>query len=233
MRLKQVALTFALVTMSTAVFSAHHEKTTTPTENNYVLLSTFGTAQGERTDDLEKELIAMVKQRESDGFDNCGLYRHSFVGPRLFYAYCYFTDYAQLDAIQAKARARSTTPMNSIQKYSSHADNIVQVQKRNMTEAPENSVFMTWRFGPYLTINERQERAELLFSGFNKAFGGCNLYLHAWGAEIAHYVSCGFENFTDFGKKDAAINKILGEQWADLKLDIKDHSDEFLTKVLD
>ena len=198
MRLKQVALTFALVTMSTAVFSAHHEKTTTPTENNYVLLSTFGTAQGERTDDLEKELIAMVKQRESDGFDNCGLYRHSFVGPRLFYAYCYFTDYAQLDAIQAKARARSTSPMNSIQKYSSHADNIVQVQKRNMTEAPENSVFMTWRFGPYLTINERQERAELLFSGFNKAFGGCNLYLHAWGAEIAHYVSCGFENFTDF-----------------------------------
>ena len=70
MRLKQVALTFALVIMSIAVFSAHHEKTTPPTENNYVLLSTFGTAQGERTDDLEKELIAMVKQRESDGFDN-------------------------------------------------------------------------------------------------------------------------------------------------------------------
>ena len=159
MRLKQVALTFALVIMSIAIFSAHHEKTTTPTENNYVLLSTFGTAQGERTDDLEKELIAMVKQRESDGFDNCGLYRHSFVGPRLFYAYCYFTDYAQLDAIQAKARARSTSPMNSIQKYSSHADNIVQVQKRNMTEAPENSVFMTWRFGPYLTImNAKKER---------------------------------------------------------------------------
>ena len=233
MHIKQAVLISLLGLMSIVAFSAHHEKTTEPPESNYVLLSTFGTAQGEKADDLEKELIAMVKQREADGFDNCGLYRHSFVGPRLFYAYCYFTDYAQLDAIQAKSRARSTSPLNAIQTYSSHADNIVQVQKRNMTEAPENSVFMTWRFGPYLTINERQERADLLFSGFNKAFGGCNLYLHAWGAEIAHYVSCGFENFTDFGKKDAAINKILGEQWADQKLDIKDHSDEFLTKVID
>ena len=233
MHIKQAVLISLLGIMSIVGFSAHHEKTTEPPESNYVLLSTFGTAQGEKADDLEKELIAMVKQREADGFDNCGLYRHSFVGPRLFYAYCYFTDYAQLDAIQAKSRARSTSPLNAIQTYSSHADNIVQVQKRNMTEAPENSVFMTWRFGPYLTINERQERADLLFSGFNKAFGGCNLYLHAWGAEIAHYVSCGFENFTDFGKKDAAINKILGEQWADQKLDIKDHSDEFLTKVVD
>ena len=201
MHIKQAVLISLLGIMSIVAFSAHHEKTTEPPESNYVLLSTFGTAQGEKADDLEKKLIAMVKQREADGFDNCGLYRHSFVGPRLFYAYCYFTDYAQLDAIQAKSRARSTSPLNAIQTYSSHADNIVQVQKRNMTEAPENSVFMTWRFGPYLTINERQERADLLFSGFNKAFGGCNLYLHAWGAEIAHYVSCGFENFTDFGKK--------------------------------
>ena len=233
MQIKRILITLVLGIAAGTAFSAHHEEQTKASENNYVILSTFGMAQGENPEVLEKELITMQKQREADGFNNCGLYRHQLVGPRLFYGYCFFTDYAQLDAIQAKRNARVSSSAGSVMTFSSHTDNIVEVQKRNMSEAPENSVFMTWRFGPYLTINERQERADLLFSGFDKAFGGCNLYIHAWGGDIAHYMSCGFENFTDFAKKDAAIHKILGEEWADKKMDIKDHSDEFLRKVMD
>ena len=60
-----------------------------------------------------------------------------------------------------------------------------------------------------------------------------NLYFHAWGPEMAHYISCGFKDFSDFGKKDAAINEILAKELADAKLDIKDHSDDLLVKVMD
>ena len=42
-----------------------------------------------------------------------------------------------------------------------------------------------------------------------------------------------FENFSDFGKKHDAINKILGEELATAKLDILQHSDDLLILIQD
>ena len=225
-----VAILLLGVFCSGVALAAHHEEGEKASDN-YVLMSTYEIAHGQNPADLEKELVELQKQQEADGFNNCGLYRHQYGGKRAFYGYCFFSDYDQFDAIQKKSQ--SNAPMATIQNYGSHADNLLHVQKRNLKAAPDNIVSMTWRFGPYLTVNERQERADLLFDAFNRAFSGCNLYFHAWGPEMAHYISCGFKDFSDFGKKDAAINEILAKELADAKLDIKDHSDDLLVKVMD
>ena len=209
---------------------AHHEEEK-KSADNYVLMSTYEIAAGQNPADLEKELIALQTQQEADGFNNCGLYRHQYGGMRAFYGYCFFSDYDQFDAIQKKSQANGA--METAQTYASHSDNLLHVQKRNLKTAPENLVFMTWKFGPFLTINERQERADVLFEAFDRAFGGCNQYFHAWGPEMAHYVSCGFKDFVDFGKKDAAINEIIAKELGNTKLDIKDHSDDLLVRIMD
>ena len=84
-----------------------------------------------------------------------------------------------------------------------------------------------------MTHAERQDRAELLFNAFDRAFGGCNLYIHSWGPTMGHYIDCGFEDFSDFGKKHNAINKILAEELATADLDLKTHSDDLLVLVSD
>ncbi|MDG1135398.1 MAG: hypothetical protein P8N48_00675, partial [Bacteroidales bacterium] len=66
-----------------------------------------------------------------------------------------------------------------------------------------------------------------------RAFGGCDLYFHSWGPELAHYISCGFDNFSDFGKKHTAINKILEKELSTADLDLLEHSDDLLTLVQD
>ena len=144
----------------------------------------------------------------------------------------FFTDFDQLDAIHKTAEANEDR-MGITQNYSSHTDHILELQKTNLKKAPTNLVWMEWTFGPYLTHAERQDRAELLFNAFDRAFGGCNLYIHSWGPTMGHYIDCGFENFSDFGRKHNAINKILAEELATADLDLKTHSDDLLVLISD
>jgi hypothetical protein len=224
-------LIMALIMYSSNIFSAHHEETNL-SDNNHMLLSTYEIAPGQNPADLEKELASLQIQQEEDGYNDCGLYRHWYGGQRAFYAYCFFKDFEQLDAIHKTAEANEDR-MEITQNYSSHTDHILDVQKLNMGKAPKNNVWMSWKFGPYLTLTEKQERAEMLFDAFNRAFGGCDLYFHSWGPELAHYISCGFENFADFGKKHVAINKILEEELSSADLDLLEHADDLLTLVQD
>ena len=221
-----------LMALITFDLNADGHATNEPVDNGYMLLSTYEISPGQNPAELEKELVQLQLDQESYGFNNCGLYRHWYGGQRAFYAYCFFTDFDQFEAIRIKSDADDDR-MAITQNYSGHTDHILHVQKANLSEAPVNLLWMKWKFGPYLTIVERQERADKLFDAFSRAFGACNLYFHSWGPEIAHYIDCGFENFSDFGKKHDAINKILGEELATAKLDILEHSDDLLILIQD
>jgi hypothetical protein len=224
-------LLLSLFILSSNVFADGHEQTEAM-QNNYMLLSTYEISAGQNPAELEKELVQLQKDQEVDGYNDCGLYRHWYGGERAFYAYCFFTDFDQLDAIHKAAEANEDR-MGITQNYSSHTDHILELQQANLKEAPANLVWMHWEFGPYLTHAERQDRANLLFDAFNRAFGGCNLYVHSWGPSMGHYMDCGFEDFADFGTKHKAINKILEEELATADLDLLSHSDDLMTLVQD
>jgi len=224
-------LLLILMGYSMNAFSSGHEEAGA-IESNYMLLSTYEIAAGQNPAELEKELVTLQKDQEADGYNDCGLYRHWYGGERAFYAYCFFADFDQLDAIH-KAAAANEDRMGITQNYSSHTDHILELQEVNLTSAPANLVWMHWEFGPYLTNAERQERANLLFDAFNRAFGGCNLYVHAWGPSMGHYMDCGFDDFADFGKKQKAINKIFEEELSSADLDLLSHSDDLLILIQD
>ena len=189
-------LLLILVSFSMNVFAGGHEEAK-PAENTFMLLSTYEIAAGQNPAELEKELVQLTLDQEEDGYNDCGLYRHWYGGERAFYAYCFFTDFDQLDAIHKRAEANEDR-MGITQNYSSHTDHILLRQKVGLTKAPTNLLWMEWEFGPYLTNAERQDRAEKLYDAFNRAFDGCNLYNHAWGPTMGHYINCGFEDFSDF-----------------------------------
>lgn len=220
-----------LVGFSMNAYSGGHEEAET-IQNNYMLLSTYEIAAGQNPAELEKELVQLTLDQEEDGYNDCGLYRHWYGGERAFYAYCFFTDFDQLDAIHKRAEANEDR-MGITQNYSSHTDHILELQQANLKEAPSNLLWMQWEFGPYLNHAERQERAELLFDAFNRSFDGCNLYVHSWGPSMGHFIDCGFDGFSDFGKKHKAINKILEEELSSADLDLLSHSDDLLILIQD
>ena len=224
-------LLLILVSFSMNVFAGGHEEAK-PAENTFMLLSTYEIAAGQNPAELEKELVQLTLDQEEDGYNDCGLYRHWYGGERAFYAYCFFADFDQLDAIHKRAEANEDR-MGITQNYSSHTDHILLRQKVGMTKAPTNLLWMEWEFGPYLTNAERQDRAEKLYDAFNRAFDGCNLYNHAWGPTMGHYINCGFEDFSDFGKKHNEINAIIGEELGTADLDIRTHSDDLLILIQD
>ncbi len=200
-------------------------------DSHYVLHSTFEIASGQNPDALQEEIVAYQKSQEANGFNNCGLYKHEYGSARGFYGFCYFDDFAQLDAIMKK-EATTTSPAEP-QTFAHHDDNILEIQQRQLKASPPRVVHMVWRFGSNLTMNERQARADRLFDVFSRGFGACNLYHHAWGSDLGHYMTCGYRDYTDFGKKYDAVNKIMGEELMDANLDILEHSDELLVKIMD
>ena len=129
-------LLLSLFVLSSNLFADGHEQTQT-IQNSYMLLSTYEISAGQNPAELEKELVQLQKDQEVDGYNDCGLYRHWYGGERAFYAYCFFTDFDQLDAIHKAAEANEDR-MGITQNYSSHTDHILEVQKVNLKEAPTN-----------------------------------------------------------------------------------------------
>ena len=50
---------------------------------------------------------------------------------------------------------------------------------------------------------------------------------------MAFYISCGFKDYSDFAKKEKIQSKINKKNLLDVKLDIKDHSDDILVLIMD
>ena len=97
-------LLLSLFILSSNLFADGHEQTQAM-QNTYMLLSTYEISAGQNPAELEKELVQLQKDQEVDGYNDCGLYRHWYGGERAFYAYCFFTDFDQLDAIHKAAEA--------------------------------------------------------------------------------------------------------------------------------
>ena len=227
--MKNILITF-LLCLSFFAFSEHHEEEEKGS-NNYQLISTYEIANGQNPDMLSKWLQNYQKDQESYGYNNCGIYQHQFGGIRAFYTYCNFDNFDQFAEIMKKSDKDNNT--SARQNFASHTDNFVSVIKRNITEAPNYLLYSKFIFGSYLSANEKRDRANTLFNLFQESFESCNLSQHRFGPEMAFYISCGFKDYSDFAKKEKIQSKINKKNLLDVKLDIKDHSDDILVLIMD
>ncbi|MEK9650447.1 MAG: hypothetical protein VW146_05815 [Gammaproteobacteria bacterium] len=223
--MKKLFLSIFMVS-ATLVFAAHHEESQPVKASNFAVLSSYTIAAGTNPEKLQKELLAYIAEEEARGFNACGLLRHQFGGDRAFYTYCLFEDYNHLAEIMDNTSANA----NEKQTYSTHTDNIVAFNHRNLTKQTKYTLFVTSTFGPYLTFGERRERAETFFGFYEAAFGGCNMMEHAWGTAPAFYFVCGFDSYAEFADAGNRIGTIFAELDA-TKLDLLDHSDDIMIRV--
>ena len=78
-----------------------------------------------------------------------------------------------------------------------------------------------------------QAKAEEFYSAYDEGFGGCNRYEHAWAPELAFYATCGFESYADFAAGVNKVMKIFEGRLATANLNILNHRDDILVKVMD
>lgn len=209
------------------VFAGHHEESSSMKESNFAVLSSYTIAAGTKPSKLEKELLEYITDEEARGFNECGLLRHQFGGDRAFYTYCNFKDYDHFAEIMDNSNAAAAEAKQS---YSSHTDNIVSFNHRNLKKLTKYVLFATNTFGPYLTQGERRERAETFFGFYEAAFGGCNMMEHGWGPEPAFYFVCGFDSYAEFATAMDKLGSLAGELDS-TKLDMLDHSDDIMIRV--
>ena len=86
---------------------------------------------------------------------------------------------------------------------------------------------------PHLNHVEMQAKAEEFYSAYDEGFGECNRYEHAWGPELAFYATCGFESYADFAAGVNKVMKIFEGRLATANLNIFNHRDDILVKVMD
>ena len=227
--MKKLFTLLPLLGLSFFAYSAHHESGEHDKkmfENNFAYLSTYTIPAGSNPSVLEKSLLKNVKELEEDGYNVCGLYRHSFGGDRAFYSFCYFDSWEQFAEINDKPGAGDVRQL-----YGDHSDNLVAIVEKNLTKKTPNVLMASYSFGPYLTDNEKRTNAKVLFDAYDKSFGGCNMMEHFWGSEQAWYFTCGFNSYADFTKKVKTLSGIHENELADLKLDVMDHSDNLMSLV--
>ncbi len=227
--MKYLSITLLLF-LSLSLFSAHHEETLNGS-NNYQLISTYEIANGQNPAALSKWLQKYQRNQESFGYNNCGIYQHEFGEIRAFYTYCNFDDFNHFAEIMKKSN--ESTTRSEKQNFASHTDNFVSVIERNIAEAPNYLLYSKFLFGPYLTANERRDRANTLYDLFQESFNACNLLQHRFGPEMAYYISCGFNDYSDFAKKEKIQAELNQQRFSDVKLDIKDHTDDILVLIMD
>lgn len=224
--MKRIFLSLIMFT-SALIIAGHHEESQPMRDSNFAVLSSYTIAAGTKPSKLEKELLEYISGEEERGFNNCGLLRHQFGSDRAFYSYCYFEDYDHLAEIMDNTSAATA---DARQTYSTHIDNIVSFNIRNIKKATKYVVWSTTTFGPYLTAAERKDRAIEYFDYYDKGFGGCNMMEHGWGPEMAFYFVCGFDSYKELSQAMDNITSRIDELY-NAKLDILDHSDEILIRV--
>ena len=179
-------------------------------------------------DALKKSLLGSISTLEKNGYNSCGMLRHQFGGDRSFLTYCYFDDWDQFAKINDDG---APLPSTYRQLYGDHTDKLAAVVVRNLTQRTPYVLEAKYSFGSYLTNNESRANAKILFDAYDKAFGGCNMTEHFWGPELTWNFYCGYDSYADWGKKVDALSTIHEAELADLKLDVKDHSDHLMIRV--
>ena len=224
-------LSLCVLAFSFGINAAHHEeaeKSVVMHENNFVYISTYTQPAGGNPETLKRSLQKNIATLEKNGYNSCGMLRHQFGGERSFMTYCYFDDWDQFAEINDN---NEPIAGGSRQLFGDHTDKLAAVVVRNLTKRTPYVLEAKYSFGPYLTDNERRANAKILFDAYDKAFGGCNMTEHFWGPELTWNFYCGYDSYADWGKKVDALSKIHEEELADLKLDVKDHSDHLMVRV--
>ena len=224
-------LLFVYLMCCTSIFAAHHEEADSNDldhQFNFVYTSDYTIPAGGLAKNVEKIALQNLATLEENGYYNCGLLRHQFGGDRAYYSYCYFDSWEQFGKIND---ANSPATYEPKQVYGDHSDHLIAVVERNLTKRTPYVLRATYSFGPFLTANEMRNRAKTLFNAYDEAFGGCNLAEHVWGPELAWYFYCGYDSYADFAKKSNALTEIHESKLADQKLDIRNHSDDLMTRV--
>ena len=225
--MKKILILLPLFAVSFFVSSNHHKSESHEMkkhENNFAYLSTYTIPAGSNPATLSKSLLKNVEDLKKDGYNNCGLLRHAFGGDRAFYSYCYFDTWEQFAQINDNAESADVRQL-----YGDHDDRLVSVDEKNLGPS-KYLVMTTYSFGPYLTLEERSQRAKILFDIYDEGFGGCNMMSHVWGPGLEWQIVCGFDSYAEF----AEINKTLEPLTAVLvnqKLDIMNHSDDIMVRV--
>jgi hypothetical protein len=224
-------LSLCVFAFSFGINAAHHEeaeKSVDMHENNFVYISTYTQPAGGNPETLKRSLQKNIATLEKNGYNSCGMLRHQFGGDRSFLTYCYFDDWDQFAEINDN---NEPIAGGSRQLFGDHTDKLAAVVVRNLTKRTPYVLEAKYSFGPYLTNNERRANAKILFDAYDKAFGGCNMTEHFWGPELTWNFYCGYDSYADWGKKVDALSIIHEEEIADLKLDVKDHSDHLMVRV--
>ena len=112
-------------------------------------------------------------------------------------------------------------------------DHIVLMTKQGMTKMPKYVLYASTAFSPHLNHVEMQAKAEEFYSAYDEGFGECNRYGHAWGPELAFYTTCGLESYMDFAAGVNMVMKVFEGRLATANLNILDHRDHILFKVMD
>ena len=105
--------------------------------------------------------------------------------------------------------------------------------KQGMTKMPKYVLYASTAFAPHLNHVEMQAKAEEFYSAYDENFGERNRYEHAWGPELAFYATCGFESYADFAAGVNKVMKIFEGRLATANLNILNHRDDILIKVMD
>jgi len=215
--------------LTSVLFAGHHESGESKDHTyGFVYTSDYTIPSGEFAQNVEQSILDNLEILEGNGYYNCGLLRHQFGGERGYYSYCYFDDWDHFAKINDSLTPQADEPR---QVYGDHSDHLIAINERNLTERTPYILRAEYTFGPFLTVNEMRERAQTLFDAYSSAFGGCNLAEHAWGPDMAWYFYCGYESYADFAKKSAKLMDSFENGLADMKLDVRNHSDDLLVRI--
>lgn len=229
--MKSVAL-FILVALTPLAANADHHAEKKQTPLPMAIFSTYEIPGGGSPSAIQAGLVEYLKAEEAAGYDDCTMYQHQFGSQRGFYTSCVFKDLDHFAEI-VDGGTQAVVPEDDTQLFGAHSDHIVSMTSRGMTDKPQHILFATTTFSPNMTYSQMVKSADLYYGVYEEAFGECNRYEHAWGPEMAFYISCGFDNYAAFSKSVKKLMPIFQERLYDAGLGIRTHSDDLLIKVMD
>ena len=202
--MKRITL-FLLTALTPLVVNAdnHAEKNQAPLP--MAIFSTYEIPGGGSPSAIQAALTEYLKAEEAAGYDDCTMYQHQFGAQRGFYTSCVFKDLDHFAEI-VDGGPQPVVAEDDTQLFGAHSDHIVSMTSRGMTERPKHILFATTTFSPTMTYSEMVKSADLYYGVYEEAFARCNRYEHAWGPEMAFYITCGFDNYAAFSK---SVKKLM------------------------
>lgn len=221
-----------LVSLAPAVVNADHHAENEQTPLPMALFSTYEIPGGGSPSAIQASLAEYLKSEEKAGFSDCTMYQHQYGSQRGFYTSCVFKDLDHFATI-IDGGPQPAVAENDTQLFGAHSDHLVSMTSRGMTDKPQHVLFATTTFSPSMTYAQMVESADLYYGVYEEAFERCNRYEHAWGPEMAFYITCGFDDYAAFSASVKKLMPLFKKKLYNAQLGIRTHSDDLLVKVMD